>query len=246
MHAGFSERTFEFCFNAEFCLLNAAILATHPHIPTQNAEKDLGYDVEMKIKSGGYVKSLFLQHKVASHAHARAGRNAKFFDHHCGEYYRFPVDNDQHNILCDLSQTKGNVFYCSPCFRSSKDLESNWRNQTIGANSILLDPLQVGRASPGCHNITYGLSGEKPALHSESRNFGRSYRATRQSMPPLKNRKIDDSFIKELSIELMGRASNRQGGAQVIREMRGRRPFEVAQVLLGRVYQVSWLLLGEA
>ena len=65
-------------------------------------------------------------------------------------------------------------------------------------------------------------------------------------MPPLKNRKIDDSFIKELSIELMGRASNRQGGAQVIREMRGRRPFEVAQVLLGRVYQVSWLLLGEA
>lgn len=78
MHAGFSERTFEFCFNAEFCLLNAAILATHPHIPTQNAEKDLGYDVEMKIKSGGYVKSLFLQHKVASHAHARAAETPSF------------------------------------------------------------------------------------------------------------------------------------------------------------------------
>ena len=119
MHAGFSERTFEFCFNAEFCHLNAAMLATHPHIPMQNAEKDLGYDVEFEINKGGFVRSLFLQHKVASHASVRAGRNAKFFDHHGGEYYRFPVDNDQHDTLCHLSATKGDAFYCAPRFRGS-------------------------------------------------------------------------------------------------------------------------------
>jgi hypothetical protein len=43
MGPGSNERTFEFCYNAEYCHINAALLATHPHIPSQNAEKDLGY-----------------------------------------------------------------------------------------------------------------------------------------------------------------------------------------------------------
>ena len=66
MKPGFSERTFEFCYNAEYCQLNAALLATHPHIPSQRAEKDLGYDVEFKIIDGKFTRFLFLQHKVAS------------------------------------------------------------------------------------------------------------------------------------------------------------------------------------
>ena len=246
MHAGFSERTFEFCFNAEFCNLNAALLATHPHIPTQNAEKDLGYDVEFEINKGGYVKSLFLQHKVASHAASRAGRNAQFFNHHGGEYYRFPVDNDQHDTLCNLSATKGDAFYCAPCFRGSQDLGIHWRNQTIGSQSILLDPLQVGRAPPGRHNITYGPNGEKPALHSDSRDFEKAYRADKDGMPQLKIREIDSHFIEELGADLISRAHKREGAEAVTREVRGRSPIEVVQTLLGRVYQVSWLLLREA
>ena len=245
MHAGFSERTFEFCYNAEFCSLNSAILATHPHMPTQNAEKDLGYDVEFEIQKGGYVKSLFLQHKVASHASKRSGRNAKFFNHHGGEYYRFPVDNDQHDTLLNLSATKGDAFYCAPCFRSSSDLSRHWKNQTIGSNSVLLDPRHVGPAGPGNHNITYGPSGESPALHSESRRFQRSYRADREGIPPLKTRRIDIDFIEELKADLIHRAHNRIGASRVVEEIDGRRPVDTVQIILGRVYEVSWLLLRE-
>jgi hypothetical protein len=75
VNPGFSERTFEFCYNAEYCQSNAALLATHPHIPSQNADKDLGYDVEFRILQGHYTRSLFLQHKVPSFAEVALSRN---------------------------------------------------------------------------------------------------------------------------------------------------------------------------
>jgi len=50
---GFSERVFEFSFNAEFANNNRAIIACAPYIPTQNEEKWLGYDVEFQIKNRG-------------------------------------------------------------------------------------------------------------------------------------------------------------------------------------------------
>ena len=64
MGPGFSERTFEFCYNAEYCQINAALLATPP-IPSHRQEKDLGYDVEFRIREEAFTKSVFLQHKVS-------------------------------------------------------------------------------------------------------------------------------------------------------------------------------------
>ena len=126
MTPGFSERTFEFCFNSEYCQLNKALLATHPNIPSQRTEKDLGYDVEFEIKNGNYTRSLFLQHKVSSIAERRAGSNSKFYAVHRGPYFRFPVDKEQHNTLCELSRTRGNAFYCAPRFNSRGALETHY------------------------------------------------------------------------------------------------------------------------
>jgi hypothetical protein len=118
-------------------------------------EKDLGYDVEFKIKERNYTKSVFLQHKVASFAEKKAGSNSKFYSVHGGPYLRFPVDNDQHNLLCELSRTRGNAFYCAPRFNLRRDLEAYYRATGIGANSILLDPLDVGDIEDDDrHNIT--------------------------------------------------------------------------------------------
>ncbi|MBL39512.1 MAG: adenylosuccinate lyase [Xanthomonadales bacterium] len=245
MRPGFSERTFEFCFNAEFCHLNSALLASHPHIPTQNAEKDLGYDVEFELKKKGATKSIFLQHKVSSYAFKRAGRNAKFYDHHGGEYYRFAVDNDQHFTLHDLALNKGDAYYCAPCFRSSKDLETHWRANAIGENAILLDPRQVGLVGPGRHNITYGPSGENPAIHSETKRFERSYRGDKNHLPPLTERSLTEGYFEELSSGLMARASKRRDARSIIDKIKTHRPIEIAQILLGRVYKVSWLLLAD-
>lgn len=62
----FSERIFEFAFNAEFAARNHAILAACPSLPTPQEEKNEGYDIEFELKRrGGGKEYLFLQHKVA-------------------------------------------------------------------------------------------------------------------------------------------------------------------------------------
>jgi len=241
---GFSERTFEFCYNAEYCRINTALLATHPHIPSQRAEKDLGYDVEFKINNGYYTRSLFLQHKVSSFAEVRAGRNAPFYAAHGQPYFRFPVDNEQHNVLCELSRTKGNAFYCAPRFHLSHELETNFRGASIASNAILLDPLDIGDIFDNKrHNITYDALGQNPTLHSEPRQFQRAYGGGKENAPELRRQPITAAYVQSLSDELVRRTRDSKFRASVTKELERGTPVERAQVLLGRVYQVTWLLL---
>lgn len=244
MRPSFSERTFEFCYNAEYCHLNAALLATHPHIPSQRAEKNLGYDVEFKIANGNFTRSLFLQHKVASFAEVRVGRNALFYAAHDQPYFRFPIDNEQHNVLYALSQTKGNAFYCAPRFHLSRELAANFRNASVAANAVLLDPLDVGEITDEKrHNVTYDALGQNPTLHSEPRLFRHSYSGGEEHAPELRRQPITQDYIHELSTELVRRTKDSKFHRSLTKELERSRPIEQAQFLLGRVYQVTWLLL---
>lgn len=243
MNSGFGERTFEFCFNSEYCITNAALLASHPHIPTQRAEKDLGYDVEFKINQGGFTRSLFLQHKVAAFAEVRAGRNGQFFDVHGGPYFRFQVDNEQHNTLCELSRTKGNAFYCAPRFHCSHELEHHFRALSVCLNSIRLDPLDVGDITDNeHHNITYKPNGQDPTLHSEARRFKKAFSGVEEGVE-LKRQQITMQYVESLSQELLARTRDSKFKSAVTKEVERAKPVERVQLLLGRVYQVSWLLL---
>ena len=244
MYPGFSERTFEFCYNSEYCRLNAGLLATHPHIPSQQAEKDLGYDVEFKIKSGKLTKSLFLQHKVASFAEVRAGRNAHFYAVHNAPYFRFPVDNDQHNVLCRLSQTKGNAFYCAPRFHLRHELESHFFGSTIGLNALWLDPMQVGQITDNeRHNITYDENGGNPTLHSEARPFTNSFGAGKDNAPTLREQLVTLEYVEELQSELVKYTKESKFRAALTTDFDSLKTIEQVQFLLGRVYQLTWLLL---
>jgi hypothetical protein len=241
---GFSERTFEFCFNAEYCQLNAALLATYPNIPSQRMEKDLGYDVEFKIKDGTYTKSVFLQHKVSSFAEKRAGSNSKFYSVHRGPYLRFAVDNDQHNLLCELSRTRGNAFYCAPRFSLRRDLETHYRATGIGANSIFLDPVDVGDINDDDrHNITYNPLGKNPTLHSEPVHFRRSFSGGKENAPELRRVIINSEYVRELSHSLLHRAQGSRFAKFLTPTIQRVGVMRQAQILLGRIYQVSWLLL---
>jgi len=244
MTPGFSERTFEFCFNAEYCRVNTALLASHPHIPSQQMEKDLGYDVEFKIRHGHYTKSLFLQHKVASFAATRAGRNRKFFDAHMAPYYRFAVDSDQHNTLCNLSQTKGNAFYCAPMFHERSALETHFFGNTVTPNAVLLDPLQVGKiADTDRHNITYSQKGLNATLHSDVRRFNQEYTGGEERRPPLKRVDVTLDYVEELGEQLVADTRTSRFERYLSREFRSTRPVERVQILLAHVYDVTWLLL---
>jgi hypothetical protein len=224
--------------------MNAALLATHPHIPSQNAEKDLGYDVEFEINEGHYTRSLFLQHKVSSFAEVRAGRNAQFYAAHGQPYFRFVVDNEQHNVLCELSRSKGNAFYCAPRFHLRHELETHFRGPSIATNSVLLDPLDVGDiADDERHNITYDALGQNPTLHSEPRRFKRTFGGGRENPPELKRQPITREYVQGLSDELMRRTADSKFRRAVTDEIAEARPIERAQIILGRVYQVTWFLI---
>ncbi len=244
MNPGFSERTFEFCFNAEYCQVNSALLASHPHIPSQQMEKDLGYDVEFRLNHGNYTRSVFFQHKVAAFAEKKAGRNAHFYDANGGPYFRFPVDNEQHFTLCELSRTKGNAFYCVPRFHLSHELETHFRANSIAGNAILLDPLDVGDIyGAERHNITFAPDGTNPTLHPEVRKFKKSYSGGDENRPELKQNVLDKGYIEALSQELMSRTINSCFQVDITKSVERLKPIERVQYLLGHVHHVTWLLL---
>src|SRR5712691_9875567 len=122
MQPGIHERIYEFCFTTEFCQRFSALLATHPSIPSQRMERDLGYDVEYKMRWEGYSTSIFLQYKVVHCVEHRTRNNAHFYDAHRGSYYRFPINIEQHNTLCRLAQHHAEVYYCAPMFYTSTKL----------------------------------------------------------------------------------------------------------------------------
>lgn len=244
MHSGFSERTFEFCFNSEYCKLNAGLLATHPHIPSQKQEKDLGYDVAFKLREGGFTRSVFFQHKVAHFAEYRSGRNAHFYDTYGTPYFRFAIDKEQHNILCELSRVGGNAFYCAPRFHRSHEFETHYRSDAISSSSILIDPLDVGEISDAeRHNVIYDVVGSQAMLHSEPRSFARVYGGGRDQAPDLRQRRITDEFIAELSERLYRHMLDAEIQVHLRRALDRMRPLNRVQVILGRLYRVSWVLL---
>lgn len=244
MRPGFSERTFEFCFNAEFCKLLGGLLVSHPHIPSQQIEKDLGYDVEFKIQQSQYSSSIFIQHKVVHFAEFRSGRNSQFFDCHNGPYFRFPVDNEQHNTLRELSRTKGDAYYCAPCFHLSHELEGHFRADTIAINSLLLDPQDVSDIiDDDRHNVTFSPGGGNPTLHSKPKRFKKTYRVSKEKTPDFKKRKINSEYFEDVSDEVFYRTVNSKFKKSVTRTVQGMRPLQKAQYLLGHVYKVSWILV---
>jgi len=207
-------------------------------------EKDLGYDVEFEIQQSQYSSSVFFQHKVAHFAKVRSGRNAHFYNHHNGPYFRFTVDIDQHNTLCALSRTKGDAYYCAPCFNLSHELEGHFRADTIANNSLLLDPQDVGNITDNdLHNITFAKSGADPTLHSNPRRFKIPHRASKNGMPEFKRRKIDSRYFEEVSEELVSRTIQSKFKKSITRAIERMQPLQRAQFLLGHVYQVSWVLV---
>lgn len=243
MRPGISERTFEFCYNAEFCRRHHALLATHPHLPTQNAERDLGYDVEFEIQHRNFTRSIFIQHKVAHYAAARAGRNASFYNAHGGPYFRFSVDNDQHNTLVDLARSHGNAYYCAPRFHTRHEMEEHFWGDAVARHSLLLNPLQVGEITDNDrHNITFGPPGYPKILHSEPKRFG-DERFGGEELPPLERVDVSEAYVEYLGSRLIEITSDSKFKKKLPPRIERLRPVKQTQFILSRIYDVSWFLL---
>ena len=109
---------------------------------------------------------------------------------------------------------------------------------------ILLDPLDTGDIYDNeRHNITYGPAGTNPTLHSEDRRFKKAYSGGEENRPDLRQNVLNEGYIEDLSDELMLRTSVSRLQKSIAKAVERSRPIERVQYLLGRVYQVTWLLL---
>lgn len=169
---GFSERVFEFSFNAEYAHRNRAVLAGAPSIPTQNEEKWLGYDVAFEVaQRGGAVHVVALQHKVSRYVDGLGPTNRHFWTSAGGAYYAFRLDTDQYNLIQSIAAANlpGIEFsYCAPIFASRDDMNGHYVAGTVEQNSIWIDVAGAGQITDGeTHTIIYSPSGSQAFRFSE-------------------------------------------------------------------------------
>lgn len=163
--SAFPERLFEFAFNAAFIDRNAAILVGTPDIPSQDAEKWLGYDVVFEIeRTAGVTGSIALQHKVSRYVNGSgSSANADFRAVVQPEYFAFPLDVDQFNIIQSLAAANmpGIEFvYCAPLFVTRKCINDFYAQKQIEANSIWIDIAAVPPLDPSeSHSVVYDVNG---------------------------------------------------------------------------------------
>jgi hypothetical protein len=162
-YPGFSERIFEFAFNAEFAAKNWAVLAACPDIPSLQDEKKLGYDVQFQIDDrGGGIQSIFLQHKVARLVSGKAGSNAHFYNATGGPYYAFHLDIPQYNLIRAVAKRrKRRIYYCAPLCTSRRVIDQNFTKGKICTNAVWMDVKDAGWINDTkSHSIIYSQDGK--------------------------------------------------------------------------------------
>lgn len=176
LRSAFPERLFEFAFNAAFIDRNSAILVGTPDIPSQDAEKWLGYDVAFEIEQApGIIGSIALQHKVARYVNGPgSGANSEFRKKAGNEYFAFPLDVDQFNIIQQLSAAKMpgiDFVYCAPLFVKRKEINDFYAAKTIEQNSIWIDVSGVPQLAPNePHSIVYAINGSAAWVFSDPKD----------------------------------------------------------------------------
>lgn len=173
LRPGFSERVFEFSFNAEYANRNLAILAGAPSIPTQNEEKSLGYDVMFEVNAhGGAVHAVALQHKVSRFVDRLGSTNKDFWGAAGGSYFAFRLDTDQYNLIESIAAAgmPGLEFhFCAPLYATRAAMNAHYLAGSVEANSVWIDVAGAGPITDDdVHTIVYRQDGTQAFRFSES------------------------------------------------------------------------------
>lgn len=224
--SAFSERLFEFVFNADFLRQNGATVIGLPHIPSQDEEEWLGYDVAFDIDNGaGVVESLALQHKVARLVDGPGSHSNRDFRKAAGsKYLAFPVDPFQFNTIHALVSEKlpgVEFYYCAPLFVDKPCLDKRYAAQDLGAHSVYFDirntkPLDESES----HSMVYLQDGSKAWVFSERQDVQIFLAAQKPQQEVLRNSlSIDQiSHIYNRSFEVISEGYDRRIRAAIERE----------------------------
>ncbi len=156
--------------------MGAFIAGYIPGVPSPQDEADLGWDAAVPLPAFGRL--LLLQYKVANLTSARDGANARFWDVHGAEYYRFPLRRDahgqytQHRLLLDAAQFGATSLYGAPLVHTRGELVRALQDRALLTRSALIAVDSLGPASGvSAHSVTYPAdqTAGYPTLHSEPR-----------------------------------------------------------------------------
>lgn len=200
--AGFSERVFEFGFNAEYAARHKAVLAAAPDIPTQNSEKWLGYDIAFALKQhGGAVRYLALQHKVARYVDGTNWKNKHFTDAVGGRpYFAIDIDPVQFNLIEEVATSAPpyvDFYYCTPVFHGLNTMNGHYLANSVEANSIWIDVANIGQLDNSeCHTIVYAKAATEAFVFSDKGRKAKTIRpvtrevSDRKDLPQVQPRQV--------------------------------------------------------
>lgn len=244
----FNEREFEFCFNAEFVRRHQTALAGALRMPSPRLENILGYDVQFRLRSGNFTRSLFIQHKVSTYASKRSGKNSEIWRCYHGPYFRFPIEKitrtQQHNLLVELAINGEDVYYCAPLFIEFTRLQTHFLQNQVLDYSLFFSPASMGRITDfKKHCVSYDPSGSFGFFHSDAKKI-----------PELKNWKqlINDTDSKRVDSEYATSLLTRLNkSVESVLEATPMIPKEIQQngsivtivYMLRRYFNVEWLIL---
>ncbi|HEY9245206.1 MAG TPA: hypothetical protein VIO11_00015 [Candidatus Methanoperedens sp.] len=244
MRPEFSEREFEFCFNAEFIRKYSGAVIGTPFILSQRLEALLGFDVELKLRRGSIQYSLFLQHKVSQFISNLARRNWEIYGFHGGPYYYFYLKKSlQHNLLYNLRRSGEEVYYTAPLFYKINDFTQHFVDEVVIDNSVFLDPSYARLIMDSdTHKISYDQHGTRAAFHSEIKEI-KTFHNFKMLIQKLEMKKIDERYFTELLSML------KKGLTEVFDVELGL-PGEFSQLshvsqcvyLLRKYYKLQWIL----
>lgn len=244
----FSEREFEFCFNTEFLRKHNSAILGIPRIPSQRLENILGYDVHYRLQSGGYTRSLFLQHKVSTCACNRRGKNFNVWNCYQGPYYRFHIEKitktQQHNILVELAANGEDVYYCAPLFTGFANLQAHYMQNQVLDFSRFFPPGSMGNIIDSeSHSVSYNPTGTIGYFHSNAKKLPETKnwnQLSRETTP----KQVDVDYVASL-------LSNLNNSVETVLKEKPMIPKDVQQqgnivtilYMLRRYCNLEWLIL---
>lgn len=162
----FSEFSYGYAVTQEYEQFYAFPLKAAPIFPSLQDEGTKGYDVELLrrgLQPGSPCVPLFLQFKLSERIERRyTGRpdDAYFTP----PFYRVKVRTrrpDQHRLLTQLQAGGNDVYYIAPGFHRTSDLNENYSNGSVVANSVLVQPLSLGQFPEGeAHHFSFASAND--------------------------------------------------------------------------------------
>ena len=175
----FSEFSYGFSFTENMMRSDSIVPDFYPIHPSLRAEADLGYDIE--FRHPGAI--LYFQFKIPKMLKTNRALETNRNRFNIGDLYppflRMPImsqtTSNQHNTLISwekkkIKENKRNrnkrcsfVFYATPMFSDSNDLNANFQSASVHLSSALFSPLEIDYLRPGdYHSIAYNLGVHYP------------------------------------------------------------------------------------